>query len=65
MKLPSKYQIGDDVAVFTNTKVTGVHFQEGKVRYAVERKYYDAFLEREVSEYDVVDSESVIDPINP
>lgn len=34
-KLPSQFQIGDRVAVFQNGTVTGVTFEEGKVRYIV------------------------------
>lgn len=64
MKLPSKYQIGDEVAVFRNAKVVGVRFEEGKVRYAVENKFYDEYLQEEVTGFDVVNSEEVVDPIN-
>lgn len=64
MKLPSKYQIGDNVAVFRNTKVVGVRFEKGKVRYAVEDKIYDECLQQEVTVFDVVNSEEVVDPIN-
>lgn len=63
MKLPSKFQIGDEVAVFRNTKVVGVRFEHGKVRYAVENKTYDEYLQQEVTEFDVVNSEEVVEPI--